>query len=415
MELSYSIILLLESRDEWTLMLKKFYLPLLYSPNPGEKIFFYMRIFQPIRFREKIELNFSIILSLESRDESTVMVKKFYWPFLYSPNRWEKNFFFIKIFQPIRFREKIKFNYSIISSLESRDESTVMLKKFHWPLLYSVNRGENFFFSSKFFSQSDFEKKWNSVIRLFCYWNREMSEHWCWKNSICLCCILQIREKKFFLYENFSTNQISRKNQIQLFDYFVIGIERWVNTVAEKILLTFVVFSKSGRKKFFLYENFSTNEISRKNQIQLFDYFVIGIKRWVNTVAEKILLTFVVFSKLGRKNFFFVWEFFNEWDFEKKSNSIIRLFCHWNREMGEHGCWKNFIDLCCILQIEEKKFFLYENFSTNQISRKNRTQLFDYFVIGIERWVNSNAEKILLTFVVFSKSERKHCFFMKIF
>ena len=72
--------------------------------------------------------------------------------------------------------------------------------------------------------------------------------------------------EKIFFYQNFSTNEISRKNQIQLFEFFLIGIERWVNSNAEKILLTFVVFSKSGEKYFF-YENFLTNEISRKNQI----------------------------------------------------------------------------------------------------------------------------------------------------
>ena len=76
----------------------------------GRKIFFSMKIFQPMRFWEKIKFNFSIILWLESSDESTVMLKKFYWPLLYSPNRGENNFFFMKIFQPIRFREKIKFN-----------------------------------------------------------------------------------------------------------------------------------------------------------------------------------------------------------------------------------------------------------------------------------------------------------------
>ena len=78
-----------------------------------------------------------------------------------------------------------------------------------------------------------------------------------------------IGEKSVFFLKNFSTNQISRKKQIQLFDFFLIGIERPVNTDTEKILLTFVVFSKSARKNFF-YQNFSTNEILRKNSIQLF-------------------------------------------------------------------------------------------------------------------------------------------------
>ena len=235
-----------------------------------------------------------------------------------------------------------------------------MLKKFHWPSLYSRNPREKIFFSSKFFNQSDFEKKLNSILRFFSHWNREISEQWCWKNSIDLCWILQIRGKNFFF-----------------------------------------------------------------------------------------------------------WNFFNQSEFEKKSNCIFRFFCHWNREMSEQWCWKNSTKLCCILQIREKNFFflkffqtigirvkitfnnsiffslesrdqwtvmlkkfhwpsLYswnprekiffsENFSTNQNSRKNQIQLFDFFLIGIKRSVNSDAEKILLTFVVFSKSARKNFFFIKIF
>ena len=180
-----------------------------------------------------------------------------------------------------------------------------MLKKFHWALLYSPNPREKIFFSSKLFNQSDFEKKWNSFIRLFSHWNREMSEQRCWKNSIKLCCILQIRVKNFFFCQNFSTNQNSRKNQNEFFDFFVIGIERWVNSDAEKILLSFVVFSKSARKIFFS-QIFSTNQNSRKNQIQFFDFFVIGIERSVNSDAEKIPLIFVIVSKSARKNFFFI-------------------------------------------------------------------------------------------------------------
>ena len=150
------------------------------------KNFFILKIFQPIRIREKIKFNYSIFSPLEWRDQWTLVLKKFHWPLLYSPNAREK-FFFFKIFLPIRFREKIKFNSSTFSPLESRDQWTLILKKFYWPLLYSPNRGE----------------------------------------------------KNFFL-KNFSTNQISRKNQIQFFVFFLIGIERPVNTDTEKILLTFI-------------------------------------------------------------------------------------------------------------------------------------------------------------------------------
>ena len=163
-----------------------------------------------------------------------------------------KKFFLIKIFWPIRIREKIQFNYSTFSQLESRDQWTLMLKKSYWLLFDVRNRWEKNFFSSKFFDQSNFEKKWNSVIRLFYNWNRRTSEQWCWKNSIDLCCIHEIREKKIFFLKNFSTNQNSRKNEIQFFHFFTIEIEGRVNTDAEKILLTFVVFSKSVRKNFFL-------------------------------------------------------------------------------------------------------------------------------------------------------------------
>ena len=336
-----------------------------------------------------------------------------------------------------------------------------MLKKFHWPLLYSPNRGENIFFSSKFFSQSDFEKKWNSVIRLFCHWNREMSEQWCRKNSICLCCIFQIGEKNFFFYENFSTNEILRKNQIQFFDYFVIGIERWVDSDAEKILLIFVVFSESGRKNFFFMKIFQPIRFREKIQ---FNYLIIlsfesrdeltvmrkkfywpflySSNRWEKIFQpvrfrEKIKFNFsiilwlessdestvmlkkfywsLLYSPNRGEKIFFLSKFFDQSDFEKKSNWIIRLFCHWNRGMSRQWCWKNSIDLCCILQIGEKIFFFLQNFSANQISKKIGTQLFDYFVIGIESLVNTDAEKILFAFVVFSKSGRKIFFYMRIF
>ena len=82
--------------------------------------------------------------------------------------------------------------------------------------------------------------------------------------TIYLCCIRQIGEKKFFYPKDFLTNQNSRKNQIQLFDFFSFGIERPVDTGAEKILLTFIVFSKCPRKIFF-FQDFSSNQILRKN------------------------------------------------------------------------------------------------------------------------------------------------------
>ena len=327
----------------------------------------------------------------------------------------------------MRFREKNKFNYSIFFSLESTDERTLTLKKFHWPSLYSPNPREKSFFLN-FFKQSEFEKKSNSIIRFFSHWNQEISEQWCWKNSIDLCCILLIRAKKFLFYQNFSTNEILRKNQIQLFDFFVIRIERRANSDAEKILLNFVVFSKSAgeiffikifqpmrfwekikfnssiflslesrdertlmlkklhwpslyspnlREKIFFSENFSTNEISRKNQIHFFDFFLIGIEGSVNSDAEKILLTFVAFSKSARKNFFFI-KIFRPMRFREKIKFNSSIFS----SLESRGQWtlmlKKFNWPLLYCRNSREKFFFYQIFSTNQNSRKNEIQLFDF-------------------------------------
>ena len=273
-----------------------------------ENKLFFRKFFQPIRFREKMKFIYSIIFSLESRDEWTVMLKKFYWPLLNSPNPREK-FFFIKFFQLIRIREKIKFNSSIFLSLESRDQWTVMLKKFYWPLLYSPNP-----------------------------------------------------RKKFFFLKFFWTNQNSRKNQIQFFYFFVIEIERLANTDAEKIPLAFVVFSKSAWKNFFFWKFFNQWNFEKKlNSILRF------FPLWNREISEqwcwKNSIDLCCIFRILEKNFFF-WNFFNQSEFEKKSNCILRFFCHWNREMSEQWCWKNSTKLCCILQIREKNFFFLKFFQT---------------------------------------------------
>ena len=308
-----------------------------------------------------MKFNSSIFLSLESRDQWTVMLRKFYWPLLLSPNPREK-FFFYQNFstnQILRKNEIQFFDFFLIGieRWANTDAEKVLLIF----VVFSKSAGK-IFFLSKFFDQSDFEKKSNSILHFFSHWNREIGEQWCWKNSIDLRCILQIRQNKFFFSHNFWTNQILRQNEIQFFEFFVIGIERSVNSDAEKILLTFVVFSKSARKNFFFLKYFQPIRISRKNQTQFLDFFLVGIEWLLNSDAEKILLTFVVFSKSAGKIFFF-----------------------------------------------------YQNFSTNQIWRKNQIQFFDFFLIGIERWPNTDAEKVLLIFVVFSKSARQNFFFIKIF
>ena len=127
----------------------------------------FFKIFRPIRFREKMKFNYSTFSPLESTDEWPLMHKKFSWPLSFFRNRWEKLFFFLKIFRPIRFREKIQFNSSAFSPLESRDQWTLMLKKSYWLLFDVRNRWEKIIFSSKFFDRSDCEKKSNSINRSF--------------------------------------------------------------------------------------------------------------------------------------------------------------------------------------------------------------------------------------------------------
>ena len=132
-----------------------------------------------------------------------------------------KNFFFFtKFLDQSEIANKSNSIIRLFLSFESRDRWTLMLKKFYWPLLYYRNSRERIFFLLKFSDQSEIEK-----------------------------------------------------NQIQLFDFFVIRIERPMNTDAKKISLTSVVLSKSARKKFFFSQNFWTNQNSWNNRIQLFDFF----------------------------------------------------------------------------------------------------------------------------------------------
>ena len=399
---NFSIILWLESSDESTVMLKKFYWSLLYSPNRGEKIFFlskffdqsdfekksnwiirlfchwnrgmsrqwwwknsidlccilksgrkyfyFFKIFQPIRFREKMELSYSIILSLESRDESTVMLKIFDLPLWYSPNPGEKICFNMKIFQAIRFREKNELNFSIILWLESSDESTVMLKKFYWSLLYSPNRGEKIFFLSKFFDQSDFEKKSNWIIRLFCHWNRGMSRQWWWKNSIDLCCILKSGRKYFYFFKIFQP--IRFREKMELSYSIILSLEsRDESTVMLKIFDLPLWYSPNpGEKICFNMKIFQAIRFREKNELNFSIILWLESRDEWTVMQKKFYLPLLYFPNRGEK-FFFLWKFLNQWDFEKKSNPIFRLFCDWNRVMSRQRCWKNSIDLYCILQI----------------------------------------------------------------
>ena len=173
-----------------------------------------------------------------------------------------------------------------------------------------------------------------------------------------------------------------------------------------------VFFHARNRWKmvFFFLKNFSTNQISRKNEIQLFDFFLIGIERPANTDTEKILLTSVVFSNSARKNFFSS-KFFDQWEFEKKSNWILPLFLHWNRETTEHWCWKYSIDLCCILQIGEKNFFFIKIFRPIRIREKIKFNSSNFSALqSRDQWTLMH-KKILLAFVAFLKSAKKKFFY----
>ena len=317
-----------------------------------KNFFFSSKFFDQSEF-EKNEIPFILFFdSFDSRDQWTLMLKKFYWPLLYCRNQREKNFFFYKIFRPIRIREKIEFHYSIFYSLESRDQWTLILKKFYWPLLYCRNP----------------------------------------------------REKIFFFPQNFSTNQNSRKMKFIYFDFLLVRFERPMNTDAKKILLTSVVLSKSTRKTFFFSskffdqskfekksnsiiffftQNFSRDQSlnSRKNEIHLFDFFyflLVRFERPMNTDAKKILLTSVVLSKSARKNFFFLQKFFDSLYKIFRSLKIReKIEFHYSifYSLESRDQWtlilkKFYWPLLNCRNSREKIFFFKQNFSTNQNSRK---------------------------------------------
>ena len=358
MKFIYMIFCSFDSRDQWTLMLKKFYWPLLYCRNSREKIFFFKQNFSTNQNSRKMKFIYLIFFSFRSRDQWTLMLKKFYWPLLYCRNSGEKIFFFPQNFSTNQNSRKMKFIYLIFCSFDSRDQWTLILKKFYWPLLYCRNSGE----------------------------------------------------KIFFFPQNFSTNQNWRKNRIPLFDFLLIGIKRSMTTAAKKILLTFVVYSKSARKIILSSKFFDQSEFE-KNQIQWFDFLLIGIERPMNTDTKKILLTFAVLSKFGRKNFFFSSKFFDQSEFEKNEIHLFDfLLVRFERPMNTDAK-KVHMTFVVLSKFARKNFFFSQNFSPNQNSRKNRIPLFDFLLIGIERPMNTDTKKILLTFVVLSKFARKNFFF----
>ena len=441
-------------------MLKKFYWPLLYCRNSREKIFFFKQNFSTNQNSRKMKFIYLIFFSFRSRDQWTLMLKKFYWPMLYSRNPREKIFFFHKIFRPIRIREEWNSFIWFFSRSDRETAWTLMLKKFYWPLLYCRNSREKIFFFEKFLDQS--RKNKFQFFHFFSIGIHRPVDTDAQKNSIDLCCIVDSREKNFFLFSlNFSINQNSKfnysifcsfdrvntdtkkvlmtfavlskfarkiifsskffhqsefeKNEIHLFDFLLVRIERPMNTDAKKVLMTFVVLSKFAWKNFFFLQNFSPNRNWRKNRIPLFDFLLIGNERPMNTDTKKILLTFVVMSKFARKNFFFSSKFFDQSEFEKNEIHLFDfLLVRFERPMNTDAK-KILLTSVVLSKSGRKKFFFLQNFSTNQRSRKNRIQLFVFLLIGIERPMTTGAKKILFTFVVLSKLARKIFFFLEIF
>ena len=115
-----------------------------------------------------------------------------------------KSIYSIQLFASNQKSDRIQWIH-IFFTLASTDESTLMVKK-------SLQ-------VDQFFDQCEFERKWNSIIQLFAHWNRGTSELWCWEYPIHFGILFQIRHKIDFFYQNFSTNQNSRKIKFNYFTF----------------------------------------------------------------------------------------------------------------------------------------------------------------------------------------------------
>ena len=133
----------------------------------------------------------------------------------------------------------------------------------------------------------------------------------------------------------------------------------------------------------------------------------------MNTDGEKIRFTFVLFSKSARKDFFSI-IIFRPIRIRKKVKFNYSNFSHSNRETNEHRWCKNSIYLCSILEIREKKFLFYYNFSTNQNSRKNQIQLFEFFSLESRDQWTLMLKKFYWPFL-YCRNPRDNFFFIKIF
>ena len=195
-----------------------------------------------------------------------------------------------------------------------------------------------------FFGQSKFEKKWNLISRVFEHWKRRTNERWCWQNYFPIEQILLSMEKRsttlqfcwlliillefpfvfiFFLifsrykiiklgcwdemksllticwspsgnlvclWSKSSSSVIGKKKQ--KIDSYYFPIDCFGQAEFDLTL-------KTGNKSIFSMKiifsdfNFSTNQNSRKNQIQLVEYSSIGNDGWVNTDAGIIIFLLI--------------------------------------------------------------------------------------------------------------------------
>ena len=155
-------------------------------------------------------------------------------------------------------------------------------------MLYSRNPGEEIFFSSKFFDQSEFEKKSNSILPLFHHWNRRTREHWCLGNSIEFC---------FCLWNSFCCSG---------------KIFRWME-ILQVWIIPFFWFLKSRDKWI---------------RILIISYWVLfNVRQSIFLIREK---------------------FFDQWKFLFRKKYSIPI----NRWTGKWWCWENCFSLFSIGNFE---------------------------------------------------------------
>ena len=96
----------------------------------------------------------------------------------------------------------------------------------------------------KFFDQSEFEEKSNSILALLDLWIHRTSQHWSRQNPFSL--FFQVTSRFFWrrIIENFSTNENWKKNEIQFVDFQPIGTDGGVITDLDKINFAFCLKSQ---------------------------------------------------------------------------------------------------------------------------------------------------------------------------